>query len=150
MTHDIEIKQITVNHKDYTKVNSLINDVLRTPFGMKKYERWPSDENLVFVVAYQGSDVVGCFVLSTEDKTLVGEQMAVASSMQGKGVGKKLHNYAIKYAMGNEFEEIKFDSRMTSLPFHEKCGYKRSGEEFIKNMAGVELPFIKVYKKIKN
>ena len=68
-----------------------------------------------------------CIVTDEGDGVLEIKNIAVESSCQKKGYGKKLIEY-IKQEFGKEFSILQVgtgDSPLT-IPFYEKCGFKRS------------------------
>jgi predicted GNAT family N-acyltransferase len=57
-------------------------------------------------------------------------QMAVAESMQRRGIGVILMRYAENFCILNEYFHIELHARKSALHFYQKLNYQLEGEEF--------------------
>lgn len=127
------ISLITYNSPSYHQMVNLRLEVLRTPLGLKfTHEQLQEDENNVLIGAFENDQVVGCCLLSPlSNNTIQLRQMAVHPSLQGKGVGRKIVEFAENWANENHFQELILHARSTAVPFYENLGYKKDGNPFI-------------------
>ena len=57
-------------------------------------------------------------------------QLAVATELQGRGLGKTLVRYAESFARQSGYQEIVLHARESAVRFYEKLGYTRQGDCF--------------------
>ena len=57
-------------------------------------------------------------------------QMAVAESVQGKGIGSELVQFLLQFAKENAMHEVTCHARHDVVPFYERHGFCVSGPEF--------------------
>ena len=142
-----KIKKITAESPEYESVLQLRNLVLRKPLGMNLF-----DENLegdkeehIFVMLDENNEVVASVqfkILDTRKVKL--RQMAVHPDFQKQGLGKSLVHFAEQQMKNSGYTQIEMHARKYALPFYEKLGYKKEGEEFIE----VGIPHYKMYKDL--
>lgn len=57
--------------------------------------------------------------------------MAVLNSLQGKGIGAAMLNFAENVARDRGYRNMTMHARKTAIGFYEKLGYKIKGDEFL-------------------
>ncbi len=129
----IHVKNINIHTPHYREMRELRNQVLLRPLGIPDHSWEMHDERSWHFVALQDDQVIGCAVLvpSEENKTsaqLI--QMAVASDVQGKGIGQLLLNKIIAFAKHKSLQEIHCHSRQYAVNFYKKAGFTVYGETF--------------------
>ncbi|RYD94413.1 MAG: N-acetyltransferase, partial [Sphingobacteriales bacterium] len=89
------------------------------------------EQHELLVGAFEGAKMIGCCVLTPVDATrLQLRQMAVDTSVQGKGVGARIVAFAEETARARGFSELFMHARDAVLDFYKKCGYQIRGEQF--------------------
>lgn len=129
----IEVKNITTNEPLYEQERELRNKVLLRPLGLPDSSWEMYDEKAWHFVAVENKKVVGCAVLvplKDEETKARLIQMAVDTTMQGKGVGKLLINEIVKFAKRQGLTEIVCHSRAYANNFYQKLGFEMYGEPF--------------------
>ncbi len=121
--------------------------VLREPLGLKYSPAdlaAETDQRHFVVVDRSGSgDVVGCALLVETTRPVAKvRQVAVAASMQGRGLGKVLMTGVESAAAASGFAEIQLHARETAIPFYQRIGYVVTSETFVE----VGLPHVAMRK----
>ncbi len=116
----MEILKIKANRKKYLPL------LLEADEQESMIERYIDTGDMY--VLFDGDKPAGeCIVTAADEKTLEIKSLAVASEYRGRGLGRLLIEFAArKYAEG--FDELIVgtgDSPFT-VPFYEKCGFKKS------------------------
>lgn len=126
------IKLIDHGSKEYQKMISLRNDLLRKPLNLSfTQEELDEEKNDILIGAFDEDQILGCCLLTKVDKDCVRlRQMAVQNNLQGKGIGASMMNFAENVASDAGFKKIIMHARKTAVGFYEKLGYKVTGEEF--------------------
>ena len=110
----------------------LRNDVLRKPLGLQLTdEELEKERSDYHVVCEEDGVLVGCLVLvpvSREEIKM--RQVAVSPRAQGQGIGRALTEFAEDFARRRGFSKMTLHARTTAVPFYEKLGYQRVGDEF--------------------
>jgi GNAT superfamily N-acetyltransferase len=57
-------------------------------------------------------------------------QMAVNNTLQGKGIGRALMNFAENLARDRGYKRLTMHARKTAVGFYERLGYQISSPEF--------------------
>jgi predicted GNAT family N-acyltransferase len=70
--------------------------------------------------------------------------MAVHNSLQGKGIGATMMNFAENVARDRGFKTLTMHARKTAVGFYQKLGYHIHGEEFEE----VTIPHYEMRKKL--
>ncbi len=103
--------------------------------------------------AYQNTNLVGVATLlnakNTELEDVVSYQlrgMAIREDQQGKGLGKKIINYAETILQEKHVLLLWMNARESAIPFYENCGYTKSGRIFDIQKVG---PHVVMFKKLK-
>jgi predicted GNAT family N-acyltransferase len=110
----------------------LRNEVLRRPLGLEltdeELERERSDYHLV---CEENGELVGCLVLAPQGNDEIKmRQVSVSPHARGQGVGRALTEFAEKFSRQQGFTRMTLHARSTAVPFYEKLGYERTGDEF--------------------
>lgn len=129
----IEVKNIATTDPFYEQERELRNKVLLRPLGLPDSSWEMYDEKAWHFVAVENKKVVGCAVLvPLEDEEAKARliQMAVDTTIQGKGVGKLLINGIVKFAKRQGLAEIVCHSRAYANNFYQKLGFEKYGEPF--------------------
>ncbi len=82
-------------------------------------------------VMEDNNQVIGAYVLlPTRPKTMELVNIAIAEEFQGKGIGKKLVNDAIRQAKDKGYITLEVgtgNSSISQLAFYQKCGFRITG-----------------------
>jgi len=100
-------------------------EMLRKPWGQPKGSEKTADESEFYHVAAfdeEGVLGVGCLKMINEDEVQI-RFMAVANSLQRKGVGVSLMNALEVEAFSRGAHKVVLHAREIALPFYEYCGY---------------------------
>lgn len=130
----------------YEEMVALRMKVLLEPIGIPRSYINPDKEAAdILVGAYQDRTLVGCCILTTLTKTTVQlRQMAVATSVQYRGVGRQILTFAEDIAKEKGFATVMMHARDSVIPFYRKCGYNISGNQFFE----VGIPHHKMQKSL--
>lgn len=117
---------------DYRASVALRHEVLRKPLGLEFTDRELEEERSDYHLACQvDGELVGCLVLVPENRNEVRmKQVAVSPPAQGRGIGRALTEFAEGFARQRGFARVTLHARATAVPFYEKLGYERVGDEF--------------------
>ncbi len=126
------LKIIDHGSKDYEIMVKLRDDILRKPLGLSfSEEELLAEKNNLMIGAFEDEQMLGCCMLVEENaETVRLRQMAVVNDIQGKGVGKALMQFAENLARDRGYHTITMHARKNAIPFFEKMGYKKKGDEF--------------------
>lgn len=127
-----EIKQIKYNSTEYFKSIELRNEILRKPLGLvftKEFLQKDKDD-LIFVLVEDDKICATLNYTILSKYSLKMRQVAVCTSMQTKGLGKKLVSFSEKQIKELGYSRIVLHARVTALRFYEKLNYKIIGEGF--------------------
>ncbi len=123
------IKQIDHGTNEYKQMINLRKEILREPLNLFfKQEDLDNEKNDILIGAFDEEEMLGCCLLTRVDKNVVRlRQMAVQNSLQGKGIGATIMNYAENVARDRGFKKMTMHARKSAIGFYEKLGYKISG-----------------------
>lgn len=127
------LKIIDYGTHEYRQMVKLRDDLLRKPLGLTftKEELEDEKENML-IAAFEDDDILGCCMLVEKDTEIARlRQMAVLNSLQGKGVGTAILQFAENLARDRGYKKIMMHARKNTTDFFEKSGYKITGIEFI-------------------
>jgi len=126
------IKVIQHGSKDYQEMVDLRFNMLRKPLGLDfKPEELAKEKNDILIGCYEDDLLEGCCMLTQiADGVVKLRQMAVTNSLQGKGMGRVIMNFAENLARDKGYKKITMHARKNALGFYEKLGYKVVGDEF--------------------
>ena len=144
----INIKTILYNSAAHKQMIELRNDILRKPLGLSFTPAdFQKEQQNILIGAFEVNKIVGCCVLTkVNERTIQLRQMAVNNEFQGKGVGKKIVQYAEKIAQEEKYETIMMHARSVAVSFYKKLGYTIEGNEFME----VSIPYFMMKKNLKS
>jgi len=124
----------------------LRNDILRKPLNLRFTDIELANEiNQFHLVIMLDDVVIGTTLLLPIDESVIKlRQFAIETNSQGKGLGKKLVNYAEEFSLKQGFSEVQLHARETACGFYKVCGYNIVGEQFLE----VGIPHYKMVKKL--
>lgn len=129
---DAELTFIHPGHPLYEGELELRFRVLREPLGYTRAQvAFPFEAQSLHLVAHQGGTVLGCVLFNPEDAhggRLF--QMAVASHLQGQGMGALLVRGLETELVKRGFTHVHLHARAPVVPFYERLGYAVYGEPF--------------------
>ena len=127
------LKQIDHGSTEYREMVDLRNRILRQPLGLTfTDEELQQEKDDILIAAYDDEDMVGCCMLvKQDDKTLRLRQMAVHESVQGKGIGASILQFAENLAHDRGYACIRMHARDSALDFYRKLGYQVKGDVFL-------------------
>ncbi len=133
LTPMITIQQINMQDALYQEERELRNKVLLRPIGLPDHAWEMKDAKAWHFVALQNNKVIGCVVLwpfEGEPHKAQLMQMAVDTSLQGKGIGKLLVNELISFCKKNGIREMVCHARENAFEFYHNLNFEKTGEEF--------------------
>jgi predicted GNAT family N-acyltransferase len=86
-------------------------------------------------ISYLKKEPIGCARIRF-NKFAKLERIAILKEYRGKGFGKKLSEYLIKYCHKKNIIDIRLNSQLYVADFYEKIGFKKVGKIFYE--AGIE------------
>lgn len=140
------LKIIEHNSPEYDKMVALRYDILRKPLGLEfSKEELEKECNDILIGAFDDDRILACCMLTATTKdTCRLRQMAVHNSLQGKGIGASMMNFAENVARDRGFKTLTMHARKTAVGFYQKLGYHIHGEEFQE----VTIPHYEMRKKL--
>ena len=126
------LKLIDHGTPEYLQMVQLRTEILRKPLGLSFLpEELEKEKDEILIAAFEDDKMLGCCMLiKTEPGTVRLRQMAVLNTLQGKGIGRALMQFAENIARDRGFVKITMHARKTATGFYEKLGYRVIGEEF--------------------
>jgi predicted N-acetyltransferase YhbS len=126
------LKQIDHGTLQYAQMVQLRNQILREPLGLTlTAEELDSEKNDILIAAFDDDEMMGCCILTPMDaSTLRLRQMAVPSSLQGKGIGASIMSFAEDLARDKGYSRMIMHARDTAIGFYEKFGFRVIGDPF--------------------
>ena len=140
------IRQIDYGSADYFQMIQLRNEILRKPLNLTfAKEDLEKEKNDILIAAFEEERMLGCCLLTKIDDVRVRlRQMAVEKTLQGKGIGASIMNYAENVARDRGYKILVMHARKTAIGFYEKLGYVVTGNEFTE----VSIPHFVMEKKL--
>jgi GNAT superfamily N-acetyltransferase len=140
------IRQIDYGSADYSQMIQLRNEILRKPLNLTfAKEDLEKEKNDILIAAFEEERMLGCCLLTKIDEERVRlRQMAVEKTLQGKGIGASMMNYAENVARDHGYKTLLMHARKTAIGFYEKLGYVVTGNEFTE----VSIPHFVMEKKL--
>ena len=142
----MELRQIEHGSTDYLKMVSLRTEILRKPLGLT-YTQAQLDAEIsdILIGAFENEEIIGCCILTPkENNQLQLRQMAVASTVQRKGIGAKILSFAEEICKQKKNNSIILHARETAVEFYKKSGYQVFGEMYYE----VSIPHFNMEKQI--
>jgi predicted GNAT family N-acyltransferase len=144
----ITVKQIDFQTKEYFQTLGLRYEVLRRPlsihFNTNDLKNEGSD---IHIAAFLNHRITGCLILTEiADNSFVYKmrQVAVDSTCQQKGIGKKMVRFCETFATSRNFNKIELNARKSAVPFYLSLDYQIVGDEFLE----VNIPHYKMIKSL--
>lgn len=131
---------------EYRQMVNLRYAVLRKPLGLNfSPEELEMEKHHIHIGAFEDNKLLGCcFVKFEEPGTAQLRQMAVINSLQGKGIGRALMQFAENIAIDKGYRKMIMNARKTAAGFYSKLGYEIIGEEFEQ----LSIPHVKMEKHL--
>jgi len=132
LNSEINIHIIQYNSKEYKQAVQLRENILRKPLGLKTTTKDIKNDcnEIIFGVFFNNSIIGVTHLVPLIDCHFKLRQMALAEKFQGKGIGKKLLKYVLKYAKEKKLKTIFLHARENAIPFYEKSGFQCYGISF--------------------
>jgi predicted GNAT family N-acyltransferase len=126
------LKQIDHGTPEYRQMVKLRDDILRKPLGLSfNADELAREKEDILLGAFDDDEILACCLLTkVDDKTLKLRQMAVQNTLQGKGIGASIMNFAETIARDKGYKSLVMHARNTAIGFYEKFGYRVTGDEF--------------------
>lgn len=126
------LKLIDHGSPEYHQMVQLRDEILRKPLGLSFLpEELEQEKEAILIAAFEEEKMLGCCILIETSPGVVRlRQMAVHHSLQGKGVGRALMQFAENIARDRGFRTITMHARKTATGFYEKLGYIVTSDEF--------------------
>ena len=140
------IRQIDYGSAEYSQMIQLRNEILRKPLNLSfSKEDLEKEKNDILIAAFEEERMLGCCLLTKiDDERVRLRQMAVEKTLQGKGIGASIMNYAENVARDRGYRVLVMHARKTAIGFYEKLGYIVAGNEFTE----VSIPHFVMEKKL--
>jgi GNAT superfamily N-acetyltransferase len=140
------LKIIDHGSKEYKQMVDLRFYLLRKPLGLIfTDEDLAAEKEDILIGVFEDDKLEACCILTqTAPKTVRLRQMAVAATLQGKGIGRQLMSFAENIARDRGYRRLTMHARKTAIGFYEKNGYKISGPEFVE----VTIPHFEMEKEL--
>ncbi|MCX8473906.1 MAG: GNAT family N-acetyltransferase [Sediminibacterium sp.] len=108
--------------------------LLRKPLGLTfSRNELLNESNDIFIAGYIDSMMMSCCILSPLSISEIKlRQMAIDTSFQQNGYGKKIIQFAENYIqIQSHYRYITLNARADATSFYEKCGYTKHEPSFI-------------------
>jgi len=129
----ISIKQFEFATPEYDQSVQLRDAILRKPLNLQfKVEDLEKEYDSIHLGAFnERNQIIGCLVLKPLAKNSYKmRQVAVAETVQGKGVGSALVQASEQLLNSLGGKSIELNARDVAIPFYLKLDYKKVGKEF--------------------
>lgn len=142
----MEFRLVEHGSAEYEETVALRDDILRRPLGLVfTPEQLGAEGGDLHLACYDAGELVACLILQPLDDAMVKmRQVAVAESVQGRGVGRALVERSEEVARRRGFTTMVLNARESAVPFYERLGYARVGERFEE----VSIPHWKMVKRL--
>jgi exodeoxyribonuclease VII large subunit len=124
---------LSIQTGSWARLSSWAAEVRRAVFvveqGIPESEEWDDiDHEAVHFVALLDGEAVGCARLTRDAK--VG-RMAVLAPWRGQGIGKRIVQTCIEFAVSRQFTELRLSAQSHAISFYEKQGFLPQGEPHV-------------------
>ncbi len=129
----MEFLEIPYGSPDYRAALELRHEILRRPLGLDLYaeDLAVEEQEWHFGCKDQGQ-LIATVTLRPDGPTRARlRQMAVATSYQSRGIGRRLIEQAEPIVRTRGVSEISLHARCEAQGFYTRLGYERVGEEFM-------------------
>ena len=106
--------------------------ILRIPLGLRySKEELQNEFDQIHIGAFLDNVIVGILLLKAVDDQLIKmRQVAVDTTLQGKGVGRNLVVFAEGWARENAYKKIELHARQEAVQFYLNLGYEIVDDPF--------------------
>lgn len=128
----IDCREIETGTPLHAQQQALREDVLRRPLGrvLTEAERGADIDGVHFAAVEEGTVVASLILFPHASGVVRLRQMAVASHLQGQGVGARLLAFAEDHARERGIHMVRLHARGTATGFYERAGYAAEGGTF--------------------
>ncbi len=142
----MDLRLINHGSPDYLKMVNLRTEILRKPLGLVYTQsQLEAESSDILIGAFEKEEIIGCCLLTPkENNQLQLRQMAVANSVQGKGIGRKILIFAEEICKDYKCNSIVLHARNTAVDFYKKSGYQVFGKMYYE----VSIPHYSMEKQI--
>jgi ribosomal protein S18 acetylase RimI-like enzyme len=128
-----ELLEVLFASPTYEECARLRSEILRAPLGLQFTEDDLEQDRLDFHLACRlDGRLVGCLVLTPKTGGEIKmRQVAVAANQQGRGLGRRLVQFAEEFAVARGFTRMTMHARVLAVRFYEKLGYEVASDEFV-------------------
>jgi N-acetylglutamate synthase-like GNAT family acetyltransferase len=126
------LKIIDHGSKEYRQMVDLRYELLRKPLGLQfSPEELEREKEDILIGAFDDDKMLGCCLLTrVGPDTCRLRQMAVHNSLQGKGIGATMMNFAENVARDVGYKHMTMHARKNVVGFYEKLGYHVTSTEY--------------------
>jgi ribosomal protein S18 acetylase RimI-like enzyme len=130
--NSLSIREVPHDTPEYWATVALRDAVLRKPLGLRfEPAELLAESDSRHIACYRGDNVVGCLVLRPgTGGDLRMRQVAVATEVQRKGIGRAMVEFSETLARRLGFARMVLHARQIAVPFYERLGYWRIGDCF--------------------
>jgi ribosomal protein S18 acetylase RimI-like enzyme len=131
--NEMQLGEVSFGSAAYDECVRLRNEILRAPLGLTfTTEDVEQDRKDFHLECRADGRLVGCLVLTPKTGGEIKmRQVAVASKLQGAGIGRRLVQFSEEFAIARGFTLMTMHARVTAVRFYEKLGYEVASEEFV-------------------
>ncbi len=142
------LKIIEFGSPEYRQMVKMREEILRKPLGLGfSDEELENERDNIFIGAFEDDLMLGCCMIVKLDASKVRlRQMAVLNTLQGKGIGRAIIQFAENIARDHGYRVMTMHARKNTIPFFEKMGYSVTSNEFIE----ITIPHVEMVKSIEN
>ncbi|WP_425398173.1 GNAT family N-acetyltransferase [Aeoliella sp.] len=129
----MEVRPIQYDTPEYRQELELRNQLLRLPLGLDVYtEDLPAERDQLHFGLFDGQWLVACAIaILKDDQRAKIRQMAVDTTFQSQGLGRKLLTAVEDDLRGRGVESLELAARVEAVGFYERLGYRTVGEQFV-------------------
>jgi predicted GNAT family N-acyltransferase len=127
------LKIIDYGTPEYQQMIRMREDILRKPLGITFTEgELEKEKDNLLIGAFEDDQMLGCcMIVELNPQKARLRQVAVLNTLQGKGIGRALIQFAENLARDHGYKIMTMNARKNTVPFFEKMGYKVTSNEFI-------------------
>ena len=100
------------------------------------------DDEAEHVIAYLHEEPIGCARIRVNTYAKL-ERIAIAEKYRGRGFGRQLTDFLIKYCKQKDVDEIRLHSQAYVTDFYKKLGFKIRGKPFFE----ADIKHVEMYMK---
>ncbi len=128
----MEIREVDYGSEDYRKMVDLREKILRVPLGRRFNPAYlEQDKDDWHIAAFENGNVIGTVLVKPLDgQTVKVRQVAVDTLLQGKGIGRRLMEFAEDLARQRGYKRSVLHARFYTIAFYKKLGYRITSGPF--------------------